>query len=517
VFEVEGEYAQAILEYQDALRYDANHAIQFALSKCYARLNKPGLAVEAAKEALRQDPDRIDYLRNVGDIYASAFQIDSAAAVYERVVQRDSNNIQSWFTLANLYEGRKPLKALEVYESILERFGDEWEVLLQISELYNVMGQTGKAIDALQRMAAIDPGNLELKRSLAQAYVRDQQYDQALKIYNDLRERDPDNLDYLGELATVHLLKKDYRQAAELFDIVLTRDSVTVDAKLRIGEAYFSQLQTDSTLIPVARSMFTRISENHPDDWRPYWFLGAIGGVSGDDSATVRNFRKVTELASWNPDGWVYLSGVYLQHEEFDRVIAILEQAQTYVPDNYLVNLYLGIAYNRVGRNTEAMNVLEHACRIDPGDVRALTQLGLIYDAERRFDQSDSLYEEALKLQPENDLILNNYSYSLAERGVELDRALGMARRAVDAKPDNASYLDTIGWIYFRLGRYDEAEKYVKSALEKGETNSVVHEHLGDIYYMTDEKDLALEQWKIALDLDRDNEALREKIARGSL
>jgi len=72
----------------------------------------------------------------------------------------------------------------------------------------------------------------------------------------------------------------------------------------------------------------------------------------------------------------------------------------------------------------------------------------------KRTDDSDSLYEEALRINPEFSLALNNYAYSLSERGLQLERALGMARKALEVAPDNPSYLDTIGWIYFRLGRY---------------------------------------------------------------
>jgi tetratricopeptide (TPR) repeat protein len=517
LYEMKGDYAQAILEYQDALRHDPNHAVYFALSKSYSRLNKLALAIEAGREAVRLSPEKLDYLRNLAEVYVAAFQLDSAAAVYEEVATRDSNNIEAWFTLASLHSGRKPLRALEIYEDITERFGDEWDVLAQIADLNNMLGQPEKAIGALERMLVIDPGNLELKRSLAQTYVRTKQYDKALPLYADLRESDPGNLDYLGELATVHLLQKEYRKAAELFELLLARDSVTVEAKLRIGESYFSQLQSDSTLLPVATSMFERIRDLHPDDWRPYWFLGAIGGISRDVLLTIQNFKKVTELATWNPDGWVYLATTYLQHEKFEEVVRVLEEAQRYVPDDYQVNLFLGIAYSRLQRTEDAMQVLDRAARMNTKDLRALTQLALIYDTQKRHAESDSLYEAALKVEPNNHLVLNNYGYSLADRNLQLDRALDMARRAVDAQPDNPSYLDTIGWIYFRLGKYEEAESYIKKAMERGEVSAIVHEHLGDIYSMTDKKALALEQWNIALKLDENNTALRQKIERGSL
>ena len=239
--------------------------------------------------------------------------------------------------------------------------------------------------------------------------------------------------------------------------------------------------------------------------------------MTHDDSLTVRNFRKVTELAGWNADAWVYLSSVFLEKNNFGEVAHILEAAVKVVPDDFRVNFLLGVAYNRLGQNEEAVRVLERARQLNGKDVDAISQLAVVYEALKRFDETDSLYEEALKLDPNNHLVLNNYAYSLAERGIQLERAQEMALKAVAAKPDNSSYLDTMGWVYFRLGEYREAAEYVKKAIEKGEVSAVVYEHLGDIYYRMDDKKGALEQWNIALQLDANNQELRDKISRGSL
>ena len=517
VHELKGEYAEAVLEYQDALRYDQNEAIYFALSKNYSLLNKHSLAIEAGREAVTIAPENLVYRRNLAEAYVAAFEIDSAAAQYVEIVQRDSSNIELWYNLARLYQGRRPLKALEVYEAVINRFGPQWDVLLQIAELHNSQQKFDKAAEALRQMLEIDPSNAELKRTLAQTYVRAEEYEKALRVYEELRELNPDNLDYLSEMATVHLMKKDYAKAAELFEAVLSHDSVAVDAKIKIGEAYFSQSEKDSTLIPLARSIFERVRDKHPEDWRPYWFLGAIGAVTRNDSISIPNFKKVTELAGWNADGWVYLSSVFLEKNKFGEVATILESALKVVPDDFRVNFFLGVAYHRLGRNEDAARLLERARELNPKDMGALSQLALVYDTMKMHEESDKLYEEGLKKEPENHLILNNYGYSLAERGLQLERALQMATKAVEAQPENSSYLDTIGWVYFRLGNYTEAEKYISRALEKGDVSAVVHEHLGDVYFMLHNKERALEQWNMALKLDGNNDGLRAKITRGSL
>jgi Tfp pilus assembly protein PilF len=130
---------------------------------------------------------------------------------------------------------------------------------------------------------------------------------------------------------------------------------------------------------------------------------------------------------------------------------------------------------------------------------------------------SDSLYEQALRVDPKSALLLNNYSYSLSERGLQLDRALEMSRIAVATEPENSAYLDTYGWICFRLGHYQQARQYIEKAIAAGTAGAVLYEHIGDVYFQLGDKIKAVTIWKKALGMDIKNETLRKKIERGSL
>ncbi len=126
------------------------------------------------------------------------------------------------------------------------------------------------------------------------------------------------------------------------------------------------------------------------------------------------------------------------------------------------------------------------------------------------------MYERALRLDPQSHLILNNYGYSLAERGLQLDRALQMSLKAVTADPENASYLDTAGWVYFMLAKYDDARHYIEKAIAAGGASATVYEHMGDIQFKLGQKVKAEEFWKQSLQLNANNQSLKDKIARGS-
>ena len=123
-------------------------------------------------------------------------------------------------------------------------------------------------------------------------------------------------------------------------------------------------------------------------------------------------------------------------------------------------------------------------------------------------------YEEALKLNPQNLGVLNNYSYFLSLDDESLDRAEQMSSITVKAEPTNATYLDTYGWVLFRQGAYTMAMIYIENAVKysEEEPSAEVLEHYGDILYKTGDKEKAVEQWKKAKKLGSDSTTLDKKI-----
>ena len=131
------------------------------------------------------------------------------------------------------------------------------------------------------------------------------------------------------------------------------------------------------------------------------------------------------------------------------------------------------------------------------------------------WEKSDSIYNKAMTVDPNDLSILNNYAYSLSERGIRLEEALGMVKKSVEAEPENSSYLDTIGWVYFQLGDYEKAKEYIEKAIKYDEGNVTQFDHLGDVYLKLGDGDKAIELWNEALKLEPGNEKIKEKIEKG--
>ena len=139
--------------------------------------------------------------------------------------------------------------------------------------------------------------------------------------------------------------------------------------------------------------------------------------------------------------------------------------------------------------------------------------MAILYDATEDWKKSDSIYVHLIAIDSLDAQALNNYAYSLVERDQNLDNALIMARKAIDLEPNNASYLDTIGWIYFKLNKTEKAKHFLKSSLEIVEDNSVVLEHLGDVLMKDKKLKEAINYYKRALAIDKDNPILIEKVS----
>ena len=514
--DAKGAFAEAILEYQEALQSDPNAAIYFAISRYYLLLSKFDRAVETAGEAVRLEPQNISYRENLGAIYFNASQTDSAIHEYEEIVKIDSNYAAAWIALAHLYQPVQPQKALEIYEKILERNGEQLDILFQCAQLYTVIGRFDEAAAKYKQMLELDPNNKLLKKQLAETFAKGGKLDQARSILETMVESDSTDAEVVATLADVYLDQKRFQNAIDLYEKLLSHGIKNTEIKFRIGVGFFGLTEHDSTLIQKAQGLFEDLHKELPNDWRPYWYLGALAANQHKDSLAGTYFEQVTKLEEHHADAWWFFGSSLFEQGQYNKLLEEMEQAQKAIPNDFRFYLLQGLALTRMEKQEDSIQPLQKAYKLNPKDLNTLSTLALTLDGLHRYQESDRLYEEGLKLDPKSALLLNNYGYSLAERGLQLQRALGMSKQAVTAEPDNSAYLDTYGWIFFRLENYNDAAVYIEKSVATGKASAVVHEHLGDVYLKLGRKEQALTLWKKALEMDSKNETLKEKILHGA-
>ena len=546
-----GDYSSAIQEFNQALVYDTSAGICYSLAKSYFAINKLGNALKYSKLSVQLDSTNTDYNLLLADIYTQAREIDSAAVILEKILATDSTDVSTYYKLARLYENNRPLEAIKIYDQVMEIIGLDWNVLLRVAELYEKLGYKEKAAESIQNLLELDPSNIALQKLAIDFYARNGYYEEALNMLDDIIEVMPDDLEAREKRAQIYIIENRWDEASKEFKYIIEKPDVPLEAKINIGATYFAKSFSDSTALPVAKEFFEMIDKD-TTYWQVKLYLGAIALNEGNDSLAISNFKYVTENASWHIESWVTLGGLYFDNRRYEDAEIIMRQAIELFPNDYRVNLILGLSLAQQNKTLESKEYLKSAVELNPSDVNALSaygftlsqlheneeailylnrallqdpnninvlgQLGLLYNNMNMMTESDSLYEIALQIDPQNALINNNYAYSLSERDLQMDRALSMIEITIAADSTNSSYLDTYGWIFFKLGKYNEAYYYINKALEiDGDGNAVLLEHLGDVLYMQGKKDEALSYWKKALELDASNEKLLNKVSTGAI
>ncbi len=551
IAESNGDYSSAIKEYNQALTYDTSAGICFALAKSYMSVNKLGNALKYSKLSVKLDSAKTEYNLLLADVYIQARENDSAAVVLEKILTMDSTDVNTYYKLARVYENNRPLEAIKIYDRLINIIGLDWNVLLRVAELYEKLGYKEKAAESVRGLLELDPSNVDLQKLAIDFYIRNSYYDEALGMIDDILETMPDDLEVRERRAQIFIFQNKWDEASKEFKYIIEKPDVPLESKINIGATYFAKSFSDSTALPVAKEFFELIDED-TTYWQVKLYLGAIALSEGNDSLAISNFKYVTENASWHIESWVSLGGLYFDNQRYEDAEIIMREAIELFPNEFAVNLILGLSLAQQNKTLESKEYLARAVELNPSDVNALSaygftlsqlqeneeavlylnralladpdnvnvlgQLGLLYNNMNMMTESDSLYEIALQIDPQNALINNNYAYSLSERDLQIDRALGMIEIAINADSSNSSYLDTYGWIFFKLGKYNEAFYYIEKAIQiDGDDNAVLLEHLGDVLYMQGKKEEAMDYWQKAFELDSSNEKLMNKVSTGAI
>ena len=150
---------------------------------------------------------------------------------------------------------------------------------------------------------------------------------------------------------------------------------------------------------------------------------------------------------------------------------------------------------------------------LDPNDAGTYFHLASLYDRMNRFPKVEESLLRAIQLKPDDHMALNYLAYSYADKNIHLDQAEKLATEAVALDPENGSYLDSMGWVYYRLGKFDKAEIFLKQALEKS-NDTLIWEHLGDVQSAKGSVMTALLSWDKALQVKPSQKKLKKKIKR---
>lgn len=544
------DYGFALKKFEAALSYDTAAGICFLIAKAYLFNNKLNLALQFANKAIELDSTVTDYYILLSDIYNFGKQKKSSVEVLETAVKKFPDNYQLQYKLALILEEDRPLRAIELYEKLLKMIGSDWGLLARISDLHRKLGNINDEIVALERLLKIDPSNKSIIKNLIDLYLFQKRNSEAIVMIDQLLELNPEDISSRQRKIELYLNEKNWEKVYDEIKLVIDSKELDFQSKIEIGYFFFEKSFRDSSALPISKMIFNKLDKDS-SYWQVKLALGAIAINQRDDEKAIEHFKYVTENANWSVDSWVRLGALHFDNKKYYEAEKIMLEAIDLFPNEYFINFILGLSLAQLGKNDSAaiylkksvnlnprdvntitayaytlsqlkeqdsaITYLERALILNPDDVNVLGTLALIYNEKRIYEKSDSLYEKALTISPDDAIINNNYAYSLSTRGIQLERALNMVNIALEKDSLSSAFLDTKGWILYKLERFDEAKYFVEKAIEVGSESAVITDHLGDIEFKLGNKQRAIELWKKALEIDPSKKEIEQKIIKGEI
>ncbi len=276
--------------------------------------------------------------------------------------------------------------------------------------------------------------------------------------------------------------------------------------------AHFHQQRIDT-----ARAVLERFSKRNPGHALSKLDLAAFAQAGGDTDAAIRHYREA--LRHDPPLVWPYLdlARLLFQKQNDGEALMVLAKAMRRTDEPAVLQFCYdhGRLFLSNGEYERAIGCFELiAENTDPERLTPsfLLQHGAAYERSGQFEKAEAVFKQCLAVYPRTHEVLNYLAYMWAERGLHLDQALDYVKQALEQQPDNGAYVDTLGWIYYQMGRYPEALEQLKKANRLMPDDPTITDHVGDAYHALTDRENAIRFWKQSYALDPDNAEVVAKL-----
>lgn len=472
-----------------------------------------------AQKAVDFDPDNIWFNLLLADCLTKDKKLNEAAAVYQKLIKKNPDRIDFYYELSSiqLYQGKND-DAIKTFDKIEEKVGVSEEITLRKIRIYKDLKKYDKAIAESKKLIVAMPKEGKYYGMLGEIYQLSGNKEKAFETYQELLKVDPTNPYVHLSLADYYrTLKQDDKSFAELM-LAFQNEELDIDTKMSILTSYYELTEKNPEYKTQAYQLCEAAIKAHPTEAKGYSFLGDFYFRDKELIKARDNYRKALEFDKDKYPIWTQVLLIDNDLQDYDSMVNDGKQCLDYFPTQPLPYFICGFGYLQQKKDADAITILR-AGLIFVVDDKALK--GQFYsnigDAEHRvknYTASDSAYEKALELDPANLYVLNNYSYYLSLRKINLDKAEAMSKKTVDAAPTNNSFLDTYGWILYQQKKYADAKTFIGRAIDNGGTkNSVILEHMGDVLYQLGDIEKALQYWIDAQKNGQGSENLGKKVA----
>lgn len=510
--------AKAFVLYQRSLESDpANATAYYKIAQIYLKSNDAEKAVFNAQKAIELDETNKYFYLLLADIYTKKSNFVEAANTYEQMIAKCKNADEYLFELAAIYIYQENYdKALGIYNRIEDKFGLNEQVIAQKQKLYLKQSNLDMAIAEGQKLIDAYPGDSRYVLMLAEILISNNKSEKAVPYLEELVSNNSDNARALLMLSDYYRKHDDVEKADTYLNRAFGIPDLEIELKIQVLATFIQKLP-NADIESLAISLGGKILTAHPDDSRAYEINGDLYMSLNRDDDALTNYKRAIELGASNFNTWQNVLQMEIKMENYKEAIKDGDQALELFPNQAGICWFLGNAYLASKNYEMASEILERGKKLSNSNEELKSyfngQLGDTYNNLKDYKKSDESYEAALAYNPDNDYVLNNYSYFLSLRKEKLDLAKKMSFKLVSRNPDNATYLDTYAWVLFVRGEYAESKIYIEKAVSSKDISGTIIEHYGDILFKLGDVDLAVQQWLKAKGMDETSDLIDKKIA----
>ena len=495
----------------------------YQLSILHKKLNRIIEAKEFSIKTIEIQPKNIWYIRNNAEVLFLNQEYNEAAKNYQSIINLEPNNEFNYYKLADTYiYDENYLKAIKVYDDLEEKKGIDKMVSMQKHKLYLQIKNFTKATKTLEDLSEKFPQDIEVLQILAEAYILANKQNKAMKIYERISLQDPTNGQLNLTLANFYRDNGDLNNSYKQLKNAFISDNVNIETKLTILASYLTIINANDTIKFQAFELINILDSLYSKNAELYAIYGDLNYAVGEKENAKKYYKKSVGIKQSIKPVWTQILFLDVEEANYDSLLLYSEKALMFYPTEPLYYYFNGVSNSFFNNLNEAKNSLEEGIEyvFDNDALYSEFQNSLadVYNSMELYTQSDSLYEEILNTNPENIIVLNNYSYYLSLRKKDLQKAKKMSKKCNELEPDNGTYQDTYAWILYCLGDYKNAKKWLEKALKNGgDKSAVIIEHYGDVLFKLGQKKEAVVEWKKAKLIDPDSKLLDKKIKNEDL
>lgn len=519
-----------LLQYAHSLDPE-NSAIAYYLG--YSRLMKSNLSVSdslfsSSLRMMRKHVDAHPEDKYEAMLYANgnmiANQVQEGLRVLKIQAERNPHNVEVQLSIADAYARLEDYRnAIAAYDSVQQWQGQSVQLSARKVRAYQALNDTVGAIGEMRLLLATAPRNVDYNLAMGNMMLMFGERDCALTYYDKAQQYEPENgATYLAKAQFYNAIGDSVNYDQQTYQALVSKD-LDVASKVEVLADYARHLLVAKDSSARTENLFKVLIEQHPNEPQIRMLFSDYLAAKDDMKGAAEQMDYAVNLDPTDAQAWNRLLVLNIISENYEAAIAAGDRAIELNPNNIELYGYIAPAYYNIKQYDKAIEVYKKAlAAVDSTDTEHRSMfLGGMGDA--KFSMGDTigafaLYDQAIEIDPNNVSILNNYAYFLTLCNRDLDKAERMSAKTVQAEPQNATFLDTYAWVFYKRKEYTMAQLYIEMAIKnERRPSSDIYDHYGDILLAVGNKQEALKQWKKALELDAGNKELLEKVEKLAL